>query len=146
MQEYRARDPQVVSRNMSAIRSIGGKAEVALRSELHRRGLRFRKNVHRLPGRPDVVFPRAKLVVFVDGDYWHARILREQGIEALRERMRTSNKEYWIQKFQRRLEIDDRVTAHLKAEGWTVLRMWESDVRADVRSAAAQIESGLGRW
>lgn len=130
---------------MSAIRSTGGKAEVALRSMLHRRGLRFRKNDARLAGKPDIVFAGARVAVFVDGDYWHARVLREDGPRALQERIKTPNRAYWIAKFNRRVARDDEVTAMLKADGWTVIRLWESDVRRALAEAADRVETAVRR-
>ena len=124
---------------MSAIRSTGGKTEVALRSILHRRGLRFRKNDPRLVGKPDIVFPSARVVVFIDGDYWHARVLREDGPEALHARIKTANRGYWIDKFTKRVSRDDEVTEALEGDGWTVLRFWESDVRRDLQRVADAI-------
>ena len=128
---------------MSAIRSTGGKTEVALRSLLHRRGLRFRKNYAKLIGKPDIVFPGARVAVFIDGDYWHARVLREKGPEALYARIKTANRDYWIDKFTKRVKRDDEVTAVLQEDGWTVLRFWESDVRGDLEGVADAIEGGV---
>lgn len=130
---------------MSAIRSTGGKTEVALRSILHRRGLRFRKNDSRLLGKPDIVFPGARVAVFIDGDYWHARVLREQGSGALYTRIKTANRDYWIEKFTKRVKRDDEVTAALEKDGWTVLRFWESDVRADLKGTAELVVRELQR-
>ena len=142
---YRPKSREEIRRNMSAIRSTGGKTEVALRSILHRRGLRFRKNYAKLVGKPDIVFPRARVAVFIDGDYWHARVLREQGPEALYGRIKTANRDYWIDKFTRRVKRDDEVTAALEKDGWTVLRFWESDVRADLKGTAEQVVGELQR-
>ena len=125
---------------MSAIRSTGGKTEVALRSILHRRGLRFRKNYAKLTGKPDIVFPGARVAAFVDGDYWHARILREKGPEALYGKIKTANRDYWIDKFTKRVARDDQVTASLEEEGWTVVRIWETEACGDLESAADLIE------
>lgn len=130
---------------MSAIRSTGGKTEVALRSLLHRRGLRFRKNYAKLIGKPDIVFPGARVAVFIDGDYWHARVLRERGPEALYDRIKTANRDYWIDKFTKRVKRDDEVTAALEKDGWTVLRFWESDVRGDIEGAAESVERAVLR-
>ena len=130
---------------MSAIRSTGGKTEVALRSILHRRGLRFRKNYPKLIGKPDIVFPGARVAVFIDGDYWHARVLREKGPEALQDQMKTANRGYWIDKFTKRVDRDDEVTAALEEEGWTVVRIWEADARADLEGVADLIEALVGR-
>ena len=130
---------------MSAIRSTGGKTEVALRSILHRRGLRFRKNYAKLIGKPDIVFPGARVAVFIDGDYWHARVLREQGPKALQDQMKTANRGYWINKFTKRVDRDDEVTVALEQDGWTVVRIWETDARADLEGAADLIEVAVWR-
>lgn len=144
--EYRPKPRDEVARNMSAIRSGENKTEVALRKALHRLGLRYRKYAANLPGRPDIVFPTERVAVFVDGDYWHGRLLREQGLDALRERIKTPQKDYWLGKFQRRVARDDYVTATLEAAGWTVLRFWEGDIKKDVTPAAEAVaETVRGR-
>lgn len=121
---------------MSAIRSSGGKAETLLRSTLHRRGYRFRKNYTEVLGKPDIVFRGARVAVFVDGDYWHARVLRERGRRALEAQFKTSNRAYWVEKLTKNAARDDYVTNALEQEGWMVVRMWESEVLADVAAAA----------
>lgn len=141
--DYNPKSSDEIRRNMSAIRSTGGKTEVALRSILHRRGLRFRKNYGKLLGRPDIVFVRAHVAVFIDGDYWHARVLRERGLDALEASLKTSNRDYWIEKFSNRVTRDDHVTATLKRDGWTVIRLWESDVRANLYAAADLITAAV---
>jgi DNA mismatch endonuclease, patch repair protein len=122
---------------MSAIRSSGNAVEVMLRKEVHRIGLRYRVYPKNVFGRPDFVFPTGKVAVFVDGDFWHGRVLIEQGLEALRERHRGST--YWIEKTIRRVERDELVTRTLEEAGWLVLRFWESDVKADVKGHAERI-------
>lgn len=110
-------------RNMQAIRRTGTKPETALRSELHRRGLRFRKDLRLdLPGgrvRPDIVFTRARIAVFVDGCFWHA--CPEHG------RAPTQNTGYWGPKLARTVERDRSNSAVLREAGWTVLRFWEHE-------------------
>lgn len=106
---------------MGSIRSVENATEVALRSALHRLGLRFRKYVRGLPGRPDIVFPAARTAVFVDGDYWHARLLVEEGPGALARRLArlpAEARSYWRKKFKRRVARDREVTAALEAKGW----------------------------
>lgn len=124
---------------MGAIRATGNKTETALRKELHRMGLRYRKYVPGLPGRPDIVFPGPRVAVFVDGDYWHGRMLREQGLEAFAVRMKTANRGYWLEKMQRNTTRDYKVTAALEAEGWQVVRLWESEVKRDIPAAAGRV-------
>jgi DNA mismatch endonuclease, patch repair protein len=129
-----------VSKNMSAIRSTDNKTERALRSILHRRGLRFRKDVKALPGRPDIVFSRARLAVFVDGDYWHGRMLREHGPEYVSQYFQPHQRPYWTEKLERNVKRDDAVTNKLESEGWVVLRLWESDIKRNLSMAADRIE------
>lgn len=110
-------------RNMQAIRRTDTKPEVALRSALHRAGLRFRKDyLIRVDGqrvRPDIVFTRARLAVFIDGCFWHS--CPEHG------RLPTTNVDYWGPKFRRNVERDRKQSLLLKQAGWTALRIWEHD-------------------
>lgn len=128
---------------MSAIRSHGNRTESAVRKALHRMGLRYRKYASDLAGRPDIVFTRAKVAVFIDGDYWHARILREKGLAALEMSMRTKSRDYWIDKFQRRVKRDEEVTRTLSEAGWLVLRFWESDVQRSVNDTTEEIAKAV---
>lgn len=125
---------------MSAIRADENATEVRLRKTLFARGLRYRKYVRGLPGRPDFVFPTERVAVFVDGDFWHARVLREKGPAELRARLKTKNRDYWLGKLHRRVERDDEVTATLVADGWVVLRYWESNVKEDLAAVADEID------
>ncbi len=129
---------------MAAIRSIDNRTECAIRKRLHSMGLRYRKYDKQLPGSPDLVFKSARVAVFIDGDYWHARVLIEEGDAGLRrsvgERL-TAN--YWIDKFRRRVKRDHEVTQSLSGSGWTVLRFWESDARRDVDSCAQAIAKAV---
>lgn len=137
---YKPRSPAMTSKIMAAIRSSENAAEVSLRRTLFRMGMRYRKYDAEVPGQPDIVFPSAKVAVFVDGDYWHARVLREEGIEALRRTLKTANRSYWEAKFQRRVAKDDAVNAELKRSGWRVLRFWESDVKKDLLGLAEAVK------
>jgi len=136
---HKARDPAVTSRMMSRVRGKDSKAELALRRELWRRGRRYRLHAKDLPGRPDLVFRAERVAVFVDGDFWHARSLVEGDEDTFCAIVR--GKESWITKLRRNAERDRTVTAMLEAEGWQVLRLWESDVLEDVESAANLVAS-----
>ena len=118
---------------------------MALRKSLHALGLRYRLHPQSVLGKPDIVFPSERIAIFVDGDYWHARQLREQGITAVRERLRGVNQDYWVSKFTRRVQRDDDVTTALRADGWTVLRFWESEIKKDVRPTAQLIRRAVMR-
>lgn len=101
--------------------------ERSLRSWLWRNGLRFRKNVGSLPGKPDIVFTREKLAIFCDGDFWHGRDWRR-----LREKLRGgSNASYWLQKIASNRRRDIQNNHLLRTSGWRVLRIWESEIKHD---------------
>lgn len=140
MVTYRPKKHSEIRRNMAAIRSKHNRTEVALRKRLHAMGLRYRTYVKYLPGSPDIVFPRERIAIFVDGDFWHGRILIEEGIAALRKRIRKEdNRAYWISKFQSRVRRDSMVREQLIEAGWLVVRRWESDVKRDVEKEALRI-------
>lgn len=103
--------------------------EVRLRSELHKRGLRFRLHRKDLPGRPDIAFPVAKVAVFVDGCFWHA--CPEHGV------LPKNNREWWKVKLAATRERDRRKDAELEVMGWLPIHVWEHE---DVATAASQIE------
>jgi len=137
--KHRLKPRDEVRRNMQAIRSSENAADVALRRALHRGGLRFRKYTRTLVGTPDIVFSAARVAVFVDGDFWHARVLREHGEHALVARLAHRNLGYWIPKFRRRIERDSEVSLALTKAGWKVMRLWESDVLAGVERVATKV-------
>lgn len=140
---HRPRDPQATSRLMASVRHGDTEAEVALRRALWRLGLRYRLHDRRLPGTPDIVLRGARVAVFVDGDYWHGRILLEQGLDALRAAFRTPNRDFWIAKIVRNVERDRRQTAALECLGWRVIRVWSRDVLRSADQEAARIRRAL---
>lgn len=125
---------------MAAVKSGGNKAEVALRKELWRRGLRYRLYSSKLVGRPDMIFRAARVAVFVDGDFWHARAIKENGEAAFRATMRTAKQDWWVAKLKRNAERDEHVNAELARMGWRVVRLWETEVKADLTRVADRIE------
>lgn len=92
-----------------------------------------------LPGRPDVVFTRHRLVVFVDGDFWHGRDLEKR----LKKLSVGHNAPYWVQKIQGNVHRDRRHDETLRVLGWSVLRIWETEILRDPLTAAAQIAERL---
>lgn len=130
---------------MSAIRSTGNRTETELRKALHAMGLRYRLYARHLPGRPDIVFPNARVAIFVDGDFWHCRLLVEEGMEALQKKLRTPSRSYWLEKFSKRVDRDVAVTNELREMGWLVIRVWESDVKRDVAKTARTISLAVRR-
>ena len=108
--------------------------EICLRKELWKRGLRYRLR-SRLPGRPDLVFPGARLAVFVDGCFWHG--CPEHRV------VPTNNGGFWADKIARTRERDAAVERQLSAVGWRIIRVWEHEIRASAARAAEMIASVL---
>lgn len=131
---------QRASESLARNKSTNTKCELLLRSALWRMGLRFRKNARDLPGRPDIVFRRQRIVVFCDGDFWHGRNWPQRRLKLLK----GANSSYWIAKIRSNIERDKRHDASLQKLGWTVVRLWEKDILADVQSAATVVASKLG--
>ncbi len=119
---------------MQNIRSKDSKAEVLLRKTLWHKGLRYRKNFKGLPGTPDIVFTKQKMVIFVDGDFWHARGHQDRPGEQV-----ATNKEFWKKKLADNVERDRFVNDALLEQGWLVLRFWESDVKKDLNKCVNEI-------
>ncbi len=106
------------------------KCEQLLRAALWARGLRYRKNVSTLPGKPDIVFAKVRLVVFCDGDFWHGKDWEQR-----RTKLAVgTNPSYWVKKIETNMARDARNTRALEEQGWVVLRFWESEIRQDVSS------------
>lgn len=127
---------EVASRIKRNNRRTDTKPEVMLRSELWRIGLRYRKNVARLPGKPDVVFSKARVVVFCDGDFWHGRNweLRKQKLQT------GTNAAYWTAKIEANMARDLRNTALLEQLGWLVIRAWEGDIKRSLSEIANSVK------
>lgn len=112
----------VRSKNMSHIRSTDTKPEVAVRKYLFSKGFRYRKNVKAMPGCPDIVLLKYKTVIFVNGCFWHKH-------DCPRFVWPSSNQEYWYAKITRNVERDKENYGMLKSEGWTVLTIWECQLK-----------------
>lgn len=140
------RDPAAVSASMRQVRSEGTSPERTLRKALWRRGLRYRLHYRRLPGKPDIVFPREKVAVFVDGDFWHGNQWRLRGLSSLEDQFKDSPKgDYWIPKIRRNMIRDADATRTLEYEGWHVIRIWESDIKRSLDSCVHQVSQAIQR-
>ena len=115
--------PEQRRKNMQAIRSKDASIEIALRTALWHRGVRYRKNYKQLPGKPDIAITKYRIVVFCDSDYWHG-----YDWENRHQRIK-SNRDYWIPKIERNMARDKEITAQLQAMGWIVLRFWEWQIK-----------------
>lgn len=125
--------------NMSRVKSKNTLIEQALRKELWRRGLRYRKNSKAVFGKPDIVFLSKKVAVFCDSEFWHGYNWEE------RKKDFKTHQEFWIPKIERNMERDTEVTEKLKNEGWTVLRFWGKEIKSDTAECADIIEKAVKR-
>lgn len=113
---------ETVSNRMRHVRREGTAAELAVRSCLHRLGLRFRVHINPVPqsrAKPDIVFKKSRVAVYVDGCFWHACPDHASWPK--------TNSEWWREKIQANVERDKRHTAELISAGWTVIRFWEHE-------------------
>ena len=108
--------------NMSRIRSVDSKPELLLRRSLHAAGYRYRLHVSSLPGRPDIVLPKRRKVIFVHGCFWHQHTGCKDG------RTPRSRLEYWEPKLKRNRERDAAAIDELQSQGWRVMVVWECEV------------------
>ena len=125
--------PEVRSYNMSRIKAKDTNPEELVRKYLFAAGLRYRKNDKRLPGKPDIVLPKYRTVVFVNGCFWH-------GHEGCRYfKWPKSNQEFWKQKIRTNQERDTRKTKELQELGWYVITVWECGLKNDSENVLVNV-------
>ena len=123
-----------ISYNMQQVKNKDSKIEIMLRKELWSRGLRYRKNVNRIYGKPDIVFVGKKIAVFCDSEFWHGFNWEE------RKKDIKSHQEFWIPKIERNITRDTEVTEKLESEGWIVLRFWGNEIKKNTVGCADLIQ------
>lgn len=133
-----ARDAKTTHKIMSSIKSKDTEPELILRKALWKSGYRYRINYKKLPGKPDIVFTKAKIVVFCDGDFWHGHNWALRGISSLDEELKGYS-DFWREKILNNIERDKRNTQKLEEDGWIVLRFWESEIRTDTQKCVSII-------
>lgn len=126
-----------ITYNMQRVKNKDSDIEVLLRKELWSRGIRYRKNVNRIYGKPDIVFISKKIAVFCDSEFWHGYNWEE------RKKDFKSHQEFWIPKIERNMERDVEVTTKLESEGWTVIRFWGREIQKNTVACADEIEIAL---
>ncbi|MDY6916343.1 MAG: very short patch repair endonuclease [Chloroflexota bacterium] len=128
--------PEQRSYCMSRIKGKDTGLEVRVRSALHRRGLRFRKHVKELPGKPDIVFGKDRVAVFVDGDFWH-------GYRFPSWEHKVSS--FWKEKISKNRKRDAKNHRKLRKTGWTVVRLWQHELERDFDGCMDRIERMVRR-
>lgn len=108
---------------MKKIKSKDTDPEIMLAKELWKRGIRYRRNYTSLPGKPDIAITKYKIVIFVDGEFWHG-----YNWEDKKERIK-ANRDYWIRKIEKNIERDKQNNIKLERCGWAVLRFWEHTLK-----------------
>jgi DNA mismatch endonuclease (patch repair protein) len=121
---------------MSRVKNRDTDLERIIRSELHARGFRFRKHVKELPGKPDLVFSKIKLAVFIDGDFWHGYRLPEWEHKL---------KDFWKQKIRENRQRDQKNFRKLRRMGWRVIRIWQHEIKRDPVSCVVKIVEAVER-
>jgi DNA mismatch endonuclease (patch repair protein) len=119
---------------MSRVKSKNTKLEILIFNELKNRKVFFTKHCAEIIGKPDIVFKRKKIAVFIDSDFWHQNVNNPQ-----RAKKPSSNEIYWSAKLQRNVERDKKVSEELKIRGWRVLRIWESEIKNDLNECIGKI-------
>ena len=132
-------DPAKRSQIMRRVRTSRTEPEKRLAKALLGLGLRFRRNDAGVAGKPDISFRKARLAVFVDGDFWHGRAWFESGTAP------ATNASFWISKFERNRARDRIVDAQLRSAGYSVMRIWGSDIRTVADQAAQRVRARLRR-
>ena len=121
---------------MRAVKGKNTKPEITLRKALFTRGFRYRLNVKDLPGKPDLVFPKYRAAIFVNGCFWHGHDCKRGA------RTPKTNRDYWIAKIARNQERDKAALSALAELGWRTLTIWECELR-DLEDAATRAEAFL---
>lgn len=132
-------DPETRSYNMSRIKGKNTKPEMLVRRFLYSKGFRYKLHDKTLPGKPDIVLPKYKTVIFIHGCFWH-------GHEGCRFFVvPKSRTEFWLTKIHRNKELDAKYNQLLKAAGWKIIEVWECELKEDAEAVFTKLLYRLGR-
>jgi DNA mismatch endonuclease (patch repair protein) len=123
--------PKQRTYNMSQIRGKNTVPEIKIRKMLFAAGIRGYRIHYKLPGKPDIVFVKKKIAIFVDGCFWHKCPVDFQEP--------ATRKEFWMKKIQSNIDRDKKVNEQLRNEGWTVIRIWEHEIRKEPEKTVKEI-------
>lgn len=127
--------PEQRHKNMQRIKNKDTSIELKLRKALWDAGYHYRKNYKELPGKPDIVFTKYKIVVFCDSEFFHGK-----DWNSLKEQLEKGhNSDFWIEKISKNIERDKKINQELEAAGWTVIRFWGKDIKKDVDGCVKRI-------
>lgn len=122
---------------MQKIKGTNTKPELALRRALYAQGIRYRINQKKLKGSPDILIKKYKLVIFIDGEFWHGYNWKEK-----KQKIKT-NRDFWVPKIERNMERDIETNEFLESQGYIVLRFWEHEIKKDLQECINIINSYL---
>lgn len=126
-------------RNMSNIKNKNTKIEIRLRKALWEKGYRYRKNYKELPGKPDIVLTKYRIVIFCDSEFFHGKdweILKPQ-------LCRGKNADFWIDKISKNMQRDEEINRRLLYMGWTVIRFWGKEITKNVEECVKVVEEAI---
>lgn len=133
----KSKTQEQITYNMKQVKNKDSKIEILLRKELWNRGLRYRKNVKKILGKPDLAFIGKKIAIFCDSEFWYGYDWEN------RKKDFKSHQDFWIPKIERNIARDKEVTEMLQQQGWIVLRFWGKEIQSDVSRCADIIEASL---
>jgi len=125
-------------KTMQAVRSRDTELEKIVLKSLYHQGIRYRKNVRDLPGKPDIAIKKSKIVIFIDSCFWH-------GCE-IHFRLPETNREYWQLKIERNKVRDLKTTAYYLTNGWHLQRIWEHELKQDFQGVMRKITAFINEY
>lgn len=127
------------SRMMSGIRGRNTKPEILIRKALHALGFRYRIHTRQVAGKPDLIFPRYRAAIFVNGCFWH-------GHDCALFRLPDTRREFWREKIERNIKRDALVREQIIEAGWRHLTVWECAIRGREKIGLEQTTRRIARW
>jgi DNA (cytosine-5)-methyltransferase 1 len=141
MPDNNKRTKAQLSAIMQKVKSSDTTPEILLRKALWDEGLRYRICSKNLPGKPDIVLPKHKVAIFIDGDFWHGGQWLRRNLKALEEQFSQSpSRNYWLTKIRKTMQRDSVNTSKILEDGWTTIRLWESKIREDLKGCVALVK------
>ncbi|MCF6366440.1 MAG: very short patch repair endonuclease [Bacteroidales bacterium] len=129
--------PEQRRKNMQAVKSSGSKIEDVLAKAMWTKGLRYRKQVKNILGKPDFAFRKYKIAIFCDSEFWHGKNWDTKRSEI------KSNQKFWHKKIERNIQRDKEVNAALISQGWIVLRFWGKEILNNTQKCLQIIEKAI---